>query len=79
MDQEVITQGETLINATQLRNWQAALICEYGNLGWSGPDRCEMKGACPSCQERALKVMPDKPKTDDDLFGRDLKAPERVE
>lgn len=54
---------EQLLDASHLRNYQAALICEYGNLGWAGPDRCEMRGGCPSCQKRAKAVMPDKPQT----------------
>jgi hypothetical protein len=50
-----VLKPEPLLDASELRKVQAALICEYGNLGWKFENRCELKGACPRCQERALK------------------------
>jgi hypothetical protein len=69
-DLTLIKNDNPILDASDLRKIQAGLICEYGNLGWAFDDRCELRGACPSCQERALKVMPDKPRTSEDHFAK---------
>ena len=35
----------------------AALYCEYKNIGWSGPDRCEMRGRCEYCQDKVKEFL----------------------
>jgi hypothetical protein len=32
-------------------------MCEEGNVGWTGVDRCEMRGRCPSCISWAREVL----------------------
>ena len=69
-----MTNLSALLDGSELRKAQAALICEYGNLGWTWDDRCEMRGQCTACKERALLVMPDKPRSSIDYFAQGIEA-----
>jgi len=35
----------------------ASLYCEYRNIGWSGPDRCEGRGFCPYCRDKVEEFL----------------------